>query len=297
MDLFECRRPLQQVFSFDEKHVCVVTANIVKQRHVDLYCARIARLNVHRGRLHRFFQQMRRRRVGPLGRHRIGFKRDFHQVLGQGVCANQYLHLRLWGCLHQRSNRRGDHRQRVDGWSLCVDLLKWDLQVERNVLRMVAPGFSAGAKRLCGPSGVGVSGNIFHPPRQRAHGITRQAEHVGMGWALFRQSGIDQLLHGPGSLAELGQTHHARTAFEGVECTAQRGEIFQVGWLHFQQPYRVQTVANHLTGLFQKDVQQFIFFAVFTDWSAGSWGAGWRYDGLRQINGYWHMNSIQLCLP
>ena len=95
------------------------------------------------------------------------------------------------------------------------------------------------------------------------------------GWFLVSQPAVKQLLHGPGSLTKFIEADHARAAFEGVKNTPQNGQLVDVAGIGCQQANSLQPVASSLSGFFEKNVAQVVFFKVnffnLTGRAASSW--------------------------
>ena len=79
---------------------------------------------------------------------------------------------------------------------------------------------------------------------------------------LFSKQAVEQLLHGPGGVAEGVEADHAGAAFERMECTTQHSKVPNISGCAGQATQRLLTIACNLTCFFQKNVAQVIFLKV-----------------------------------
>ena len=107
-----------------------------------------------------------------------------------------------------------------------------------------------------------------------AHGRATHVQQILVGWLLFRQPGIGQLLQGPGGFPEFKQAHHARTALEGVKRTAQRGLFAQILRRLEQGCDGQRSGLHHFTGLVEKYLAHLSVFVVLR--SRRAYGCGWQ---------------------
>ena len=103
-----------------------------------------------------------------------------------------------------------------------------------------------------------VDCNVFHPLRQRLQSVFAQLAQLWRRRLGACQPGVHHLFHGPCSIAKLGEPDHAGTAFECVECTAQGGFVTQAVRLTRQGFGSRQTGLDHISGFFQKNVDEVI---------------------------------------
>ena len=151
-------------------------------------------------------------------------------------------------------------------------------QGERHMLLVQPQRVGRNTERLGFPVLCVPFFNVFGPQPKAAQRVTTQQQQRLLHGFLICQPGIQQLLHGPGCFAKLGQAHHARAAFECVEHPAQGGLFGQVGWLCGQGIHTHQPICDHFAGLFQEHVHQVVFFQVHC-----------RQDG----RGLWHRRCRQ----
>ena len=98
-------------------------------------------------------------------------------------------------------------------------------------------------------------GNGLNPLPKSTQRLFGNATQRFVRRLLFGQPRIEQLLHGPGSLAKLGQPDHAGAALERVERAPQRGDLLYVRRRCLQGSDGAMAVLNHLTCFLQEDVE------------------------------------------
>jgi len=146
-------------------------------------------------------------------------------------------------------------------------------QLGRRGLGLGGHGIEQGQQAIFEPQGIGglaegrgapglglVGGNVIHPARELIQGLDGQGQQRLAGRFLVGQPGVVQLLQCPGGLAKLAQPHHARTALEGVEGSAQGRLITQGGRVMVQRIDGGRPLGEDLAGLFQEDVDQLVLF-------------------------------------
>ena len=137
-----------------------------------------------------------------------------------------------------------------------------DRQLERHQFAVDAQRVGRAAEHAGLPFVVAVGGDVFDPAAEAAQCLAReQAQFFGRR-LLVREPGVEDLLHRPRGLAELGQSHHARAALEGVERAAQRRELTDVAGARGERVERREPVLHHFARFFQEDVPQVVFFDV-----------------------------------
>ena len=128
--------------------------------------------------------------------------------------------------------------------------------LELHIALAVLKGGCTAGHILMRPGRGMAGGNGVTPLGQCLETVARQGQQIGTGGLVLGQPGIEHALHGPGRLAERGQSHHAATALEGVERPAQGRELGRIGRIGLQGGQGGLSVADHLGSLFHEDVAQ-----------------------------------------
>ena len=168
---------------------------------------------------------------------------------------------RLWQH-HRRCGSRGLGRDRKLGNLDGIDHRQWNTDRrqrgpghhERHLLVVHAQGIGSLAECLRRPGCRRSRSDVLDPLPELAHGLAGQRQQRTTGRLLLGKPGIGQLLHRPSGFAKFGETHHARTALEGMEGAAQRGALAQISRVGRQRFQRLQTGLYDLARLFEEDL-------------------------------------------
>ena len=123
---------------------------------------------------------------------------------------------------------------------------------------MQAHGIGCGTEGSCGP-GVGLLVfQILSPGAKSLQCILSQSLHGLRHGLLFRQPGIEHLLHGPACFTKLIEPDHAGATFECVKRASKCGLLAQISGLISQGAQCLLAVLHHFSGFFQEDGTQLI---------------------------------------
>ena len=135
------------------------------------------------------------------------------------------------------------------------------------------------------PLALGLGGEFVHQLRQQGDHVVDHALDVLVRLDAAVEYAVEQVLDGPGQLADDQRADHAAAALEGVEGTADFGQRVLV--VRIGAPAR-QVVADglqHFAGFFDEDFQQFVVHRLFVGrrrQQAGRDLASGRVDGLHR---------------
>ena len=135
-----------------------------------------------------------------------------------------------------------------------------EIQIQVEALTVLSQGIRHQTERRRMPRIRALLGNGLNPLPKSTQRLFGNATQRFVRRLLFGQPRIEQLLHGPGSLAKLGQPDHARAALERVERAPQRGDLLNVRRRCLQGSDDAMAVLDHLTRFLQEDVQQIVVF-------------------------------------
>ena len=88
--------------------------------------------------------------------------------------------------------------------------------------------------------------------RLQRRGRSGPGQQRRFGRLLLGQQRVVKLLADPGSVAEIGQTHHAGAALQGVERAPQDGELLQIGRIARERRHGAARALEHLAGFLEK---------------------------------------------
>jgi hypothetical protein len=107
-----------------------------------------------------------------------------------------------------------------------------------------------------GREAAGIT-QLLDPLPEARIGHSDQRDDSGCDAPVLLEQPVEDTLHTPRELAELGQADHAAAAFQRVELAAHGNQRFAVARVVLEdRPMRVDRV-EHLVGFGQVDVEQF----------------------------------------